>query len=102
MRFRTAGCSTAVVTIWRFLGDVAKADLMAVLSLSLPQLVNTISLLSLAPMRPATCSRADSICFDTRPPNVCMLDGFPHMSVRNGNMASRTSGAIFVVALLST
>ena len=37
----------------------------------------------------------------TRPPNSYMLDAFPHLSVKNGIIASTTSGAGIVVALLS-
>ena len=52
-----AGCSTRVVTIWRLPGLVARAERMAVLSLSVPQLVKMISS-GPAPSRAATCSRA--------------------------------------------
>ena len=49
----------------------------------------------------ATCSRARCTCFATCPPKACMEDGLPYSSPKNGIIASRTSGATCVVALLS-
>ena len=70
------------------------------LSDSLPQLVKTISEGS-AWMSAATFARAVSSSSWTAPPNTCMLEALPYRSVKNGSIASTTSGATFVVALLS-
>ena len=83
----TAGCSTVPKIAW--------------LSLSLPQLVKTTSEGSPAPSSAATFARAASMSRWTRPPNSYMLEAFPHRSVKNGIIASTTSGAGIVVALLS-
>ena len=49
---------------------------MAVESLSVPQLVNTISS-GAAPSRSATCSLARATARPTWPPKVCMEEGLP-------------------------
>ena len=97
---RTAGCSTRVVMTFRGRPAPSTPPRIAVLSLSVPQLVKMISDGS-ALMSAATCSRAFSICRFTPPPNACMLDGLPHNSLKKGIIASTTSGATCVVALLS-
>ena len=74
---------------------------IAWLSLSLPQLVKTTSEGSPAPSSDPTFARAASMSRWTRPPNSYMLEAFPHRSVKNGIIASTTSGAGIVVALLS-
>ena len=81
--------------------SASTAPKIAWLSLSLPQLVKTISEGSDAPSSAATFARAASMSRWTRPPNSYMLDAFPHFSVKNGIIASTTSGAGIVVALLS-
>src|SRR4051812_39984570 len=95
-----AECLTAVVTTCRFLGWVRSALWMAVLLLSVPQLVKTISRGS-APIRAATFSRAKSTALIRSCPKEYALEGFPHFSVKYGSIASITSGATRVVALLS-
>jgi hypothetical protein len=74
---------------------------MAQLSDSEPHEVKTISLVSAAPIKLATCSRDSSIARFISRPSVCAEEGFPKMSLRNGRIASSTSGATRVVALLS-
>jgi hypothetical protein len=76
------------------------ADITAVLSLSVPQEVNTISS-GTAFKRFAICSLALLICLPTCPPKLCMLEAFPYISLKKGSIASTTSGATCVVALLS-
>jgi hypothetical protein len=73
---------------------------MAALLLSVPQLVKTI-LRGSAPMSLATCSRASAIMRAGALARSYALDGLPQCSVRHGNIASTTSGATRVVALLS-
>ncbi len=74
---------------------------MAVLSDSVPQEVKTISESSSAPSRAWTWPRAFLMARPTRSPNWCMDEGLPNCSVKKGSMASTTSGATMVVALLS-
>ena len=74
-----------------FPGCDASAARMAQLSDSEPHDVNTISLVSAAPISVATCSRACSTaCFIVRP-SVCADDGLPKKSLRYGCIASNTS-----------
>ena len=75
-RAQAAGCSTLVVTTWRFSGKVCRAERIAVESLSVPQLVKVISPGS-APNSEATCSLALTSACPTWPPKVCMLEGLP-------------------------
>ena len=80
-RFLTAGCSTREVITWRFSGLERRAAQMAVLSLSVPQLVKTISS-GVAPIRPATWARASLRAWPTPPPKACMLEGLPYCSLK--------------------
>ena len=79
---------------------MASVPLMAVLSLSVPQLVKMISSGS-QPSRPATRCAALRYLLPTWPPKVCMLEGLPYISPRYGIISSMTSWSTFVVALLS-
>ena len=66
-----------MVTTWCLRpAEASTVPRIAALSLSVPQLVNTISegsQLSSA----ATCSRARSTCFLTCPPKVCIEEALP-------------------------
>jgi len=95
-----AECSTAEVMTCRLVGWHKIALWMAALLLSVPQLVKTMWRGS-APMSAATCSRAVSIMRAGALARPYALDGLPQCSVRHGNIASTTSGATRVVALLS-
>ncbi|GIT12684.1 MAG: hypothetical protein CM1200mP34_0900 [Verrucomicrobiales bacterium] len=66
----------------------------------MPQLVKTTWRGS-APISLATCPRAASIIRAGSVARSYALDGLPQCSVRHGNIASTTSGATRVVALLS-
>ena len=95
-----AGCSTAVVITFRSLPYQSAVPRSAVLSLSVAQEVKSTS--SGSQFRnAATCSRAFVTYAATCPPNACMEDGLPYSSPKKGIIASRTSGATRVVALLS-
>ena len=96
----TAGCSTALVMTVVAGPSASATPKIALLSLSLPQLVKTISPGSQR-RSAATFARAASMSAWTRPPNSYMLEALPQRSVKNGIIASTTSGAGFVVALLS-
>jgi hypothetical protein len=89
-----------VVTI-RFRGDrAANRPRTAVLTASVPPPVNRTSA-SAQPISFASCPRASSTACRERWPKRWTLLGFPYHSVRYGSIASTTSGAGFVVALLS-
>ena len=96
----TAGCSTVVVTIFMPVPNQSAAPRMAVLSDSVAHEVKRTSS-GWQLKKAATCSRAFSTCLATCPPKACIDDGLPYSSPKKGIMASRTSGATCVVALLS-
>ena len=73
---------------------------MAELLLSVPQLVKMISRGS-ALIRVAILARALEMASPNLWPKEYALEGLPQFSVRNGSMASTTSEATRVVALLS-
>jgi hypothetical protein len=72
--------------------------LIARLSASLPLAVKTMPSGS-QPSSAATCARARSTASWAALPYSCALDGLPNSSSKYGRIASRTSGAIGVVAL---
>jgi hypothetical protein len=95
----TAGCSTAeVIMCFPAFPFRYAIPLIARLSLSVPELVNTISS-GWHPKNAAIPCRASSTAFRTPRPAQWMLDGFPNISERNGAIAPFTSGWTGVVAL---
>ena len=68
---------------------------------SVPHDVKTISDSCAAPSSSCTCVRAFFKALPTRSPKLCIDDGLPNCSVKNGSIASTTCGSTLVVALLS-
>ena len=96
----TALCSMADTTAAP--GPVkASSERRAVLTLSVPPLVKTISSGS-APTSAATCSRACSMARRASLAAAYEPDGLAKPSRNHGSMASSTSGSSGVVALAST
>ena len=95
----TAGCSIAVVTRWRARPRAARATpRIARLFDSVAPEVKTISSAA-APMRPATCSRADSTAACASWPKTWLrLEGLPKRSAKYGSIAVEHGGSTGVVA----
>ncbi len=97
----TAGCSTAVVTMWRRLGFARTVPKMAVLLLSVAQEVKRISEGSTPPRKRATVSRPRLMAWAAGEARSYIELGLKYSAAKYGTIASRTSGATAVVALLS-
>ncbi len=98
------GCSIAVVTRWRRSGRSAatarNVPSRAVWLASVALAVKRMSA-AFAPTSAATRARASPTARLAAMPGACGLEGLPNSPDRCGSIASRTSGASGVVALLS-
>ena len=97
----TEKCSMAETTMCLpFFCWAIASPFNAMLLLSVPLPVKMISS-GFPPIKSATCPRAISIASRGTSPHSCRHEGLPNDSVKNGNIAYRTSGKTGVVAMLS-